>query len=220
MDDFLSGIFVIGFACCLPTLAIGGPVAWILYRNKQRKESSTAIAAALNLQPTAKFKQMQWYEGRLANGRLFAYIPIVFQRDSYITGDGRRRNAYDSAARLVVEVKRERPLNVNITRHQKWTTKKRPLSSFETAFTATNGSKLTSNQQQALLNFVQQNPGTFWLRDREGASTNIFNAPEVMAGATTFLLHEYKVKNPTPDEIREKTAVLSQLAHLFDEGNF
>ncbi|VAW36646.1 hypothetical protein MNBD_CHLOROFLEXI01-5061 [hydrothermal vent metagenome] len=38
-----------------------------------------------------------------------------------------------------------------------------------------------------------------------------------MAGATTFLLHEYRVVNPTAEEIREKTAVLSQLAQLFEE---
>ncbi|VAW36644.1 hypothetical protein MNBD_CHLOROFLEXI01-5060 [hydrothermal vent metagenome] len=146
MDDFIGTILGIGLFCCLPTLAIGGTVGWLLYRNKQRKEGRAAIAAALNLQPTAKFKQMQWYEGRLDNGRLFAYIPIVFQRDIYVTGDGRRHNAHDSAARLVVEIKRERPLNVNITRHQKWSTKKRPLHSFETAFSETNGSKLTCSQ--------------------------------------------------------------------------
>lgn len=215
MDDFLSTIFIIGFACCLPVLAVGGPVGWVLYRNKQRKEGSAAIAAALNLQPTAKAKQMQWYEGRLANGRLFAYLPIIFRRNFYM--DGRRRSAHDSAARLIVEVKRERPLNVNIMRHQKWSSKKRPLDSFETAFSATNGNKLTNSQQQALLSFVQQNRGTLWLSDREGAATTVFNTPEVMADATTFLLHEYKVVNPTPDEIREKTAVLSQLASLFED---
>ena len=216
MDDFLSVIFWFGFLCCLPALAVGAPVGYVLFRNKQRREGSAAIAQALNLQPTAKAKQMQWYEGRLDNGRLCAYVPIIFRRKIYI--DGRRRGSHVSAARLIVEVKRERPLGVDIFRHENWTERKRPFDSFETAFAAKNGEKLTSRQQSALLTFAQQHSGsTLWLRDREGASAEVINAPEVMATATSFLLHEYQVVNPSPEEIELKTAELSQLAQLFDE---
>ncbi len=217
MSDFISAMVWFGFLCCLPTLAIGGPVGFVLYRNKQRREGSAAIASALMLQPTAKAKQMQWYEGRLADGRLLAYIPIIFQRSTY-NHEGIRRGRHVSAARLVVEVKREQPLNADIFRHEAWSQKKAPMGSFETAFVAQNGEKLTGSQQAALLAFIQQNPGTtLWLGDREGASTDVFNAPEVMTGATSFLLHEYQVANPTPEEIRAKTAELSRLASLFDE---
>ena len=215
MNDFLSVIFWFGFLCCMPTLAIGGPVAFVLYRNRQRREGSAAIAQALGLQPTAKAKQMQWYEGRLRNGRLFAYISIIFRRSIYI--EGRRRGSHRSAARLIVEGKRERPLDLDVFRHEKWTTKKAPLDSFDTAFVSKNDSRLTSSQQAALLTFAQQNRGTLWLRDRAGASTDVFNAPEVMAEATSFLLHEFRVVHPTPEEIQAKTAELSQLASLFDE---
>ena len=217
MDDFFGGFFIFVLVCCLPPLAIGGPIGFVLYRNKQRREGSLAIANALGLQPTAKAKQMQWYEGKLGNGRLAAYLPIIFKR-SYYDHEGRRRGTHRSAARLVVEVKRKRPLEANIFRHEKWSEKKASLSSFETAFVAKNGAKLTSSQQAALLAFAQQNPGTLWLGDRAGASTDVFNAPEVLAGATSFLLHEYQVVNPSPEEVQVKTAELSQLAQLFDEG--
>ena len=90
MDDFVSVIFWVGFLCCLPPLVVGGPIGYVLYRNKQRREASAAIAQMLNLQPTAKAKQMQWYEGRLANGRTIAYLPIIFKR-SYYDHNGRRR---------------------------------------------------------------------------------------------------------------------------------
>ena len=217
MDDFLSTIFWFGFICCLPPLAIGGPVGYVLYRNKQRREGSVAIAEVLNLQPTAKAKQMQWYEGQLENGRLIAYLPIIFRR-KYYDHEGRRRGSHVSAARVIVEVKRERPLAFNAFRHENWSAKKAPLDSFETAFAAKSGSKLTIGQQAALLAFAQQNPdSTLWLDNREGASTDVFNAPEVMAGVTSFLLHEYQVVNPSPEEIQAKTAELSQLARLFDE---
>ncbi|WP_420629539.1 hypothetical protein [Candidatus Leptofilum sp.] len=216
MDDFFGGFFIFVLVCCLPPLAIGGPIGFVMYRNKQRREGSEAIAQALFLQPTAKAKQMQWYEGRLSNGRLIAYIPIIFHRHYY--NEGRRRRTHVSAARLVIEVKRERPLDLNIFRHENWSKKRAPLDSFDTAFNAKNASKLTSSQQAALFAFAEQNPGcTIWLGDREGASTDVFNAPEVMAGATSFLLYEYKVVNPSPDEIQAKTAELSQLAQLFDE---
>lgn len=217
MDDFFSVIFWFGFLCCLPVLAIGGPVGFVLYRNKQRREASEAIAQALFLQPTVKAKQMQWFEGRLGNGRSIAYLPIIFKR-SYYNHEGIRRGSHVSAARVIVEVKRERPLGLNIFRHENWSAKRAPLDSFETAFNAENGSKLTSSQQAALLSFAQRNPGcTLWLGDRAGASTDVFNAPEVMAGATSFLLFEYQVVNPTPEEVQQKTAELSQLAQLFDE---
>lgn len=217
MDDFVSVIFWVGFLCCLPPLVVGGPIGYVLYRNKQRREASVAIAQMLNLQPTAKAKQMQWYEGRLANGRTIAYLPIIFKR-SYYDHNGRRRGSHVSAARLIVEVKRERPLDLNIFRHENWSTKRAPFDSFETAFTAKNGSNLTSSQQTALLDFAQNNPDcTIWLGDRAGASADVFNMPEVMAGATSFLLYEYQVVNPTPEEVQLKTAELSQLAQLFDE---
>lgn len=217
MDDFFGGFFIFVLVCCLPPLAIGGPIGFVMYRNKQRREGSEAIAQALFLQPTAKAKQMQWYEGRLGDGRFIAYLPIIFKR-SYNDHQGRRRSSHVSAARLIVEVERERPLGLNVFRHENWSKKRAPLDSFETAFDANNGSKLTSNQQIALLIFAQQNPGcTLWLGDRQGASTDVFNAPEVMAGATSFLLFEYKVVNPSPEEVQEKTAELSQLAQLFDE---
>ena len=217
MDDFVSVIFWTGFLCCMPLLAIGGPVGFVLYRNKQRREASEAIARMLNLQPTAKAKQMQWYEGQLGNGRLIAYLPIIFRR-KYYDHEGRRRGSHVSAARVIVEVKRERPLDLNIFRHENWSRKRAPLDSFETAFNAKNGSKLTSSQQAALLDFAQQNPDcTIWLGDLTGASTDVFNAPEVMAGVTSFLLYEYQVVNPKPEEIQLKTAELSQLAQLFDE---
>ena len=83
MSDFLSVVFWFGFLCCFPVLIIAGPVGFVLYRNKQRREGSEAIAQALGLQPTAKAKQMQWYEGRLNNGRLLAYVPIIFKRHYY-----------------------------------------------------------------------------------------------------------------------------------------
>lgn len=218
MEDFISVVFWFGFLCCFPVLVIGGPVGFVLYRNKQRREAGEAIAQALFLQPTAKAKQMQWYEGRLGNGRLIAYLPIIFKR-RYNDHEGTRRSSHVSAARLIVEVKRERPLDLNVFRHENWSPKRAPLDSFETAFAAKNGSKLTSSQQAALLDFAQRTPGcTLWLGDRAEASTDVFNAPEVMAGATSFLLHEYKVVNPTPEEIEQKTAVLSQLAQLFDES--
>ena len=106
----------------------------------------------------------------------------------------------------------------NAFRHENWSAKKAPLDSFETAFAAKSGSKLTIGQQAALLAFAQQNPdSTLWLDNREGASTDVFNAPEVMAGVTSFLLHEYQVVSPSPEEIQAKTAELSQLARLFDE---
>jgi hypothetical protein len=105
---------------------------------------------------------------------------------------------------------------VDVFRHENWSKKKAPLDSFENGFVSSNGAKLTSNQQAALLTFTQQNPGTLWLGDREGASADVFNAPEVMAGATSFLLHEYQVVNPSPEEIQLKTAELSQLAQFFD----
>lgn len=216
MSDFLSVVFWFGFLCCFPVLIIAGPVGFVLYRNKQRREGSEAIAQALGLQPTAKAKQMQWYEGRLGNGRSLAYVPIIFKRH-YYNHDGHRRGSHDSAARLVLEVKRERPLNVNIFRHEKWRPSRAPLDSFETAFAANNGSKLTSSQQEALLAFARQHPGaTIWLGDRAGASADVFNAPEVMATAASFLLFEYQVVNPSPEEIEAKTAELSRLAQLFE----
>lgn len=216
MDDFFSTVFWFGFICCLPPLMVGGPIGFVLYRSKQRREGSLAIANALGLQATAKAKQMQWYEGRLKNGRLMAYLPIIFRRNSYI--NGRRRGSHVSATRIAIEVKRERPLSVDIFRHEKWTNKKASLDSFATAFAAKEAAKLTSSQQAALLSFVQQNPhSTLWLRDRAGAAEDVFNAPEIMARATTFLLHEYKAVNPSPEEIQAKTAELSQLAKLFDE---
>lgn len=225
MDNFFSVIFWFGFLCCMPVLAVGAPVGFVLVRNKQRTEGSQAIARVLGLQPTVKAKQMQWYEGRLANGhfdtaqcgRLIAYLPIIFKRH-YNDHEGRRRGSHVSAARLIVEVKRERPLDADIFRHEQWSKKKRPYDSFATAFVSKNGEKLTNSQQAGLLHFVQQNPGsTVWLRDRAEASQAVFTTPEVMAQATTFLLHEYAVVNPSPEEIQQKTAELSQLASLFDE---
>lgn len=221
MSDFLSVVVGVGFLCCFPVLLIGGPVGFVLYRNKQRRQGSAAIAQALGLQPTAKAKQMQWYEGRLKNGRLengrlLAYVPIVFKTPFY-DYKGSRHGSYDSAVRLVLEVKRERPLNAKLFRHEKWSKSRAPLDSFETAFAAENGGTLTGSQQEALLAFARQHPGTtIWLGDRAGASTDVFNAPEVMAGVVSFLLFEYKVVNPSPEEIEAKAAELSRLAHLFD----
>lgn len=215
MDDSIAALFWFIFLCCLPVIAVGGPVGWVTYRNRQRQEGSKAIGEALGLAPTVKAKQMQWYEGRLANGRLAAYLPITFPRHTYL--EGRRRTVRDSAARVVVEVNRERPLDVDAFRHQSWTKSNRPFDSFDNAFNLKNGSKLTGAQQQALIDFARSNDGTVWLGDRAGASPDVFNAPEVMAEATSFILYEFQAKNPTPTEIDEKTAELSRLAQLFDE---
>jgi hypothetical protein len=216
MGDFLPVIFWVGFLCCFPVLLIGGPVGFVLYRNKQRREGCEVIAQALGLQPTARAKQMQWYEGQLGNGRLLAYVPIVFRKPFY-DYMSRRHGSYVSAARLALEVKRERPLNAKVFRHESWSKSQAPLDSFETAFAAENGSRLTSSQQAALLTFARQYPGaTIWLSDRADASTDVFNAPEVMADATSFLLFEYKVVHPSPEEIEVKVTELSRLARLFE----
>ena len=215
MEELVGILFWTGFLCCLPLAAIGGPVGWIWYRNRQRREGSEAIGTALGLQPTARFKEMQWYEGRLSNGRLAAYLPIIFQYHHH-DDQGTRRPGHVSAARIIVEVQRAEPLNVEAMRHQSWTERKRPFASFDEAFNSPNGSKLTSRQQQALIDFARQHPGTLWLGDRADASTDVFNAPEVMANATSFLLHEYVVKNPGPEEIQAKLAELSALASRFE----
>ncbi|WP_129678315.1 hypothetical protein [Candidatus Chloroploca sp. Khr17] len=216
MDDVFAIMFWTSFLCCFPVLIIGGSVGFVVYRNTQRRAASAAIAQGLGLQPTARAKQMQWYEGRLRNGRLCAYVPIIFKRTSY-NHEGQRRSSYVSAARLVLEVKREQPLHLNVFRHENWSQKRAPLDSFATAFAADNGSKLTSSQQAALLGFAQAYPGaTIWLSDRAGASTDVFNAPEVMAGTTSFLLFEYQVVNPSPEEIQVKVVELSRLASLFE----
>lgn len=216
MNDMLAAVFWFGFLCCFPALLIGGVVGFVFYRNKQRREGSEAIAKALGLQPAARAKQMVWYQGRLSSGRLLAYVPIIFKQ-RYYNHDGQRRGSHASAARLVVEVKRDRPLDVNIFRHESWSQSRAPLDHFETAFAADNGSKLTGSQQEALLTFARQHPGaTIWLGDREGASTDVFDPPEVMADVVSFLLFEYRVVNPSPEEIEVKTAELSRLASLYE----
>lgn len=216
MEEVFAALFWFVFICIMPIGVIGGVIGWVVYRNRQRTEGSAAIGDALGLSPTIKAKKMQWYEGRLANGRLCAYLPIVFPRSDY-RFDGTRRNAYDSAARVVVEVQRERPLDVEVFRHQKWREKQRPFSSFDTAFNEKNGSKLTSSQQQALIAFAQKHHGTLWLGDRDGASADVFNDPSIMGAATSFLLHEFAHFNPTPEQIRTKVNELSTLAGLFEE---
>ncbi|MEM7333576.1 MAG: hypothetical protein AAF490_15915 [Chloroflexota bacterium] len=216
MVEALRTVIIAVVACIFPLIVLGGAVAWVMYRNRQRQGASRAIGNALGLLPTVKNKQMQWYEGRLANGRYCAYIPIVFPRRTHRM-DGQSRTAYDSAARIVMEVKREQTLDVNAMRFHVWSERKRPFSLFEDAFNAENGSKLTGEEQNALMDFAKAHPGTLWLSDREGASKDVFNDDTIMAQVTSFLLHEYEVKNPTPSEIEELVAKLSRLASLFDE---
>ncbi len=216
MGEVLSTLFILLFACLGPIAVVGGAVWWVMRRNKQRRAASEAIGYALGLSPTIKAKQMQWYEGRLANGRYGAYLPIVFSRRTNRM-DGQSRTTYDSAARIVVEVKRDSKLDVSVMRHEKWTTKRRPFDLFEDAFNAENGSKLTSTEQSALMTFAKEHPGTLWLGDREGASRAVFNDDLVMANVTSFLLHEYRVQHPTPDELNELVTKLSTLAAMFDE---
>lgn len=216
IDDVIASIFWIGFVCCLPTLAITAPVAYVLWRQKQRSAGSEAVAAALGLTQTAKVKQMWWYQGDWEDGRRLALIPIIFPKWDYNSVSGQRQRKHDAGVCLVVELLLDAPLPLEVVRHINWT-KKRPPDSFESAFNAENGEKLTPGMQQALLDFVQRHPGTLWLRRRAEMPLEIFEPPEVMAGASMILLHEYLAQNPAPDEVRAKTADLAAVARAIEK---
>lgn len=217
MDNIVSPIFWIGFICCLPPLAIGVPIAYVMHRNKQRGAGSEAVAAALGLERVAKVKKMWWYQGTWEDGRRLALVPVVIrQRGGYSDTHNRSVTSYKSAVRLVIELLLDEPLDVEVLRHVNWSRRRRSLHSFDTAFNAENGSKLTGAMRQALLDFARRHPGTLWLRDRD-ASPQIVEPSSVMAGSNVILLHEYRAKNPETETVRAKTAALVAVARTLEK---
>ncbi|MEM7118388.1 MAG: hypothetical protein AAF614_38550 [Chloroflexota bacterium] len=217
MDNGLSPIFLFGLLFCLPLVAIGGSIGFVMYRKQQRLARSEAVAQALGLEKVVQLKQMWWYEGKWKDGRSIGFVPIGQKRRSYSYQQSQTRTRYDSAVRIIIELLVDKPLGFEVARHAKWAGK-RPLDSFETAFNAENGEKLTPIMQQALLDFVQLNPGTLWVADRATISDRIITSPEIMQGATAILLYEYKATNPEPDAIRQKTEALIALAQAFENA--
>lgn len=217
MDNVIAPIFWIGFVCCLPPLIIGIPIAYVARRNKQRRAGSEAVAAALGLEKVAQVKQMWWYQGAWENGRRLALIPIVIPKRSYSVLHDRKVTQYDSGVCLVIELLVDAPLDVEVIRHIKWSDKDRSLDAFDSAFNAENGSKLTGTMQQALLDFARRHPGTLWLRNRADMPLEIFEPPDVMAGAPVILLHEYRAKDPETETVRAKTADLAAVARTLEK---
>lgn len=218
MLDGVAPIFLVGFVCCLPMLAVGGPVAYVFYRNRQRLAGSEAVAEALGLEKVIQLKQMWWYEGRWEDGRLIGMMPIGIKRRGYSFLQERTTTSYDSAVRIVIELLVAEPLGVEVARHINWAGK-RGFASFEEAFNAENGDRLSAAAQDALLDFVQVQPCTLWLSDRATVSDRVITDPQIMAEATSILLFEYETNNPEPADVREKTAALVALANILEANH-
>lgn len=219
MEDLL---FVI--ACCITPLGLAGALYLIWRRWQQRTQSIEATAAALGLEKRLKIpgrlphQQWWWYEGVWEDGRSVGLLPVGIlrvNRQHYERPATRR----DPALRLIVEVKVSKPLGVKVMRNMDWG-EKRPLDSFESAFDVRNGEKLTPVAQEALLNFLKEQHGTFLLSDRAAVLDRIITSHNLMEETTAVLLHEYEVTILDIETVKAKVASMVALARLFEDASY
>jgi len=202
----MEGLALLTFACCVlvgPVVAIG---AIVMGRTILASKSAAVVGEQLGFAPGPRQKSVTWHLGRV-NDRDVGLVPVAL-RMSGVDGP-----TAVMGLRIVVAV--HQPSNAAIV----YRPAEAPAGtdSFSDAFRCEHIDLVPSATQEAMLAFVQANPGALRLRSRSGASTELL-PPAVLRDATTVLAHEFVRGSDDPSEVSARIHALQRIAQTLESA--